>query len=187
MTIQAGWSESVPSVVSRVLGAVLALLVLAACSSGDGQTDPGPAPPPGTTGEPTVGMNQLEPAPAGEPRQFGDVPVSATVLGTEPVQIDAQGVGEIAGPGTAVTVEIRNESGDTIDLAAFAVNAFQGDDVPAPASSSAPAAELSGALDPGAAATGVYVFRPAQTDAGPLVVEINYNASANVVLIDTAA
>ena len=143
---------------------------------------PGPPPPPGATGAPVIGISTLPPVPVGEPASFGGGLV-ATVAQIDQLQLEARGPGEIAGPGVGVTVELKNESADPIDLGGVAVNASYGDGVPASSSGAAPAAPVTGALPAGETRRGVYVFQVPNEDAGSLVVEVNYNGSPNVVLI----
>lgn len=146
------------------------------------QITPGPPPPPGATGAPVVGVTSLAPVPVGEPAQFGGGLV-AKVLKIDPVQVEARGPGEIAGPGAAVTVELKNESNDPIDLNGIAVNAYQDDRVPVGSSNSTPAAAVTGSLAAGDTKQGVYVFQVPPETAGSLLVEINFSGSENVVLV----
>lgn len=143
---------------------------------------PGPPPPPGATGAPVIGISTLPPVPVGEPASFGGGLV-ARVAQIDQLQLEARGPGEIAGPGVGVTVELKNESADPIDLGGVVVNASYGNGAPASASGAAPAAPASGALPAGETRRGVYVFQVPSEDAGSLVVEVNYNGSPNVVLI----
>ena len=143
---------------------------------------PGPPPPPGATGAPVVGVSTLAPVPVGQPAPFGDGLV-ADVVRIDQLQLEARGPGEIAGPGVGVTVELRNESKDPIDLGGVVVNASYADGVPASASDSKPAAAATGSLPAGEKRQGVYVFQVPNEQAASLVVEVNYNGSPNVVLI----
>jgi hypothetical protein len=142
----------------------------------------GPPPPPGATGKPVIGVSTLPPVLVGEPAPFGDGLI-ANVVRIDQLQLEAHGPGEIAGPGVGVTVELKNESANPIDLGGIAVNASYRNGVPASASETAPAAAAAGALPPGETRRGVYVFQVPREDVGSLVVEVNYNGSPNVVLI----
>ena len=145
------------------------------------QVTPGPPPPAGATGAPVAGVTTLPPVGVGDPAPLRNGLV-ARVVTVAPAQIEARGPGEIAGPGSAVTVELTNESADPIDLAGLAVNAYSGDGVPAAASSSPPAAAATGQLAPGSTATGVYLFQ-VTTDSPELTVEINHSGSPDVALV----
>jgi len=181
------------TLVATVTGLIIGL---SACSGADAPTapaptdveptpvvvTPGPPPPPGATGAPVVGISTLPPVPVGEPAQFGDGLV-ANVVKVDELQLEARGPGEIAGPGVGVTVELKNESTNPIDLGGIAVNASYANGVPAGASDATPSAAVAGALPPGETRQGVYVFQVPREDAASLVVEVNYNGSPNVVLI----
>jgi hypothetical protein len=187
------------TVVRRLLPVVLAALVLPGCTADPVPPTPPPAeeapsplpvtpgvaPPPGATGAPVVGTSTLPPVPVGEDAPFGDTPVVVTAQQVEPVQIEARGPGEVAGPGVRVTVRAENRGADPVDLAGLVVNATYGDAVPASQSSTDPAAPLTGALAPGASAEGVYVFQVPDGAGGPVVIEVGYSGSSNVVLIRT--
>jgi hypothetical protein len=147
------------------------------------QVTPGPPPPPGTTGEPVAGVATLPPVPVGEPAPFGDVALVARVVRIDPVQLEANGPGEVAGPGVSVTVELANDGPEPIDLSGVAVNGYYGDGVPAAASSADPAAPATGGLPPGGTGSGVYAFLVPEDGTGSFVVEVNYSGSANVVLV----
>jgi hypothetical protein len=173
-------------------------LALAGCSgptSGDtspGGSDaavltPGPPPPPGPTGAPAIGISTLPPVPVGEAATFSDVRLAANVLKIDPVQLGANGPGEIAGPGVAATVWFSNESDKDIDLGGVTVNAYYrdgADKVPAAPSDAAPAGPVSGALAPRQTRSGVYVFQIPAGQAGSISVEVNYSGSADVVVVD---
>lgn len=143
---------------------------------------PGPPPPPGATGAPSIAISSLPPVPVGESATFKGGLV-AKVASIDPIDLTANGPGEIAGPGVAVNVELSNDSADPVDLGGVVVNAYSGGGTPASANSSAPAAPATGSLPPGESRKGVYVFQVSREDATSLVVEINWNGSPDVVLI----
>lgn len=184
-----------------LLGALLAVLVActgdggsagpegSAVASGPAEpTDPpvppspAPPPPPGGTGPPVAGTISLPPVPVGEPAPFTGGLV-ATVTRVDDVELGAEGPGEVAGPGVAVTVALRNESGGPVDLGGVVVNAAYGDGLPASGSDSPPAAPASGTLPPGEGAEGVYVFGVPAGQAAGLLVEVGWSGSPDVVLV----
>ena len=134
------------------------------------------------TGPPAGGISSLAPVPVGQPGEFGNGLV-ATVIKVDPIQVEANGPGEIAGAGVGVTVELRNGTPDPVDLGGVVVNAYYRDGIPADGSDSAPAAAAAGLLASGQTRQGVYVFRIPSEAVNSLVVEVNYNGSPNVVLI----
>lgn len=146
------------------------------------EVTPGPPPPPGATGPPAIAISSLPPVPVGDPAPFGGGLV-AKVEKIDQIDVGAQGPGEIAGPGVAVTVGLSNESPDPIDLGGVVVNAFTGDGTPASSNDGAPAAPATGSLPPNESRQGVYVFQVSREDAPSLTVEISYSGSPNVVLI----
>ena len=145
-------------------------------------TDPGPPPPPGATGEPAIGITELPPVPVGQPAAFGGG-LSASVLQVEPAELTADVPGEIAGPGAAVTLEMRNDGPEAVDLSGVVVNAYYADRVPATENTSPPAEAFGGPLAGGESRRGVYLFRVPADDLAGLLVEVNYNGSPNVVTI----
>jgi hypothetical protein len=181
---------------SSVLRATLllsAVLVLAGCSSGEAPAPTNPIgaplvteaaapPPPGATGAPVAGITTLPPVPVGQDSPFGGGLV-AKVVRIDPVQIAAQGPGEIAGPGASVTVQLDNGGQAPVDLAGVVVNAYDRAGTPTSGSDSKPAAVLTGALGPGESKQGVYVFQSGAGDPAALTVEINYSGSPHVVLV----
>lgn len=185
---------------SRLPGAAVLVLALTTACSGTGssgpaaatpsasgapqavQVTPGPPPPPGATGAPVAAISSLPPVPVGQPAAFGGGLV-AKVATIDPIDVNAQGPGEIAGPGVAVNVDLSNESKDPIDLGGVVVNAYYGGGTPAGSTAGAPAAPAAGPLAPGETKRGVYVFQVPRAQAGSLVVEVNYSGSPNVVLI----
>jgi len=172
-------------------------IVAAACSSTDSpvpaptapaaptplKVTAAPPPPPGATGPPAIAINTLPPVPVGSPTTFRDVGIAATVTDVEQVQLEARIPGETAGPGVGVTIELRNDTKAPVDLGGLAVNAYYGDGTPANANSSPPSAPASGSVQPGESGRGVYAFRIPAEQVSSLVVELNYNRSADVLTI----
>lgn len=123
----------------------------------------------------------LEPVAPGEDAPFGTGLV-VTVVDVDEVEVEAMGPGSTAGPAVAVGLELRNESGEPIDLTAVAVNARDGDGTPVVPSFASPAEALSGVLDPGGTGAGTYVFRVADGAEG-IEIEVQYAGAPNVVIV----
>lgn len=141
-------------------------------------TDGGP--PPSTA--PVVGATTLPPVAAGDAAAFGDGLV-ATVTDTQAVQLGASGPGEVAGPGIAVTLVLRNDTSAPVDLGGLAVTASTADGVPVDPSDSPPASPAQGVLEPGGSATGTWAFSDPATGDGPLQVQVSSTSSVSVVVV----
>lgn len=140
----------------------------------------GQAPPPNTS---RVGFNVLPPVRVAEPADFGGG-LFAVVTRVQAVELEARGPGETAGAGVVVTLELRNESDETVDLGGIAINASYGDGVPAIRNSSAPGATLSGSLAPGDHRSGVYAFRVPDDEQTSLLIDVHHGGYPNIVLVD---
>jgi len=141
---------------------------------------------PGTTTPPNTGIasNLLPPIGVGEPGALANN-LFATVTRIEPTTFTAAGPGETSGPGVLVTVEVRNETDEAIDLAGFAINAHYGDGTPAPPIMVAGDA-LAGLLAPGERKSGQYGFRVAQGQEATVVVDIQHSSAPNLVVVDAS-
>ena len=183
-----------------VLGAaaVAVVLVIAGCSSDDdadgkenGSTttttvagaDTGPS----TTGAPAtappstpVADDLKGPVAPGTPADLGGG-VLVTLTDSETLDVTANLPGETAGPAVASTLEVRNDSKEPFDLSTIAVTASYGDGTPAIVNRSEPAEDLTGTVEPGKTAKGVYVFRAPEKDADPMVLEVQSGARPNVL------
>jgi hypothetical protein len=98
------------------------------------------------------------------------------------VVVDARGPGQVAGPGFAVRVSVKNGSATPFDLGGLAVNASYGAQAsPASPTDAAPAAPMKGRLAPGADAVGTYVFT-APAGATGIRVEVVSNSAAEILV-----
>jgi hypothetical protein len=104
--------------------------------------------------------------------------VSARISQVSAIQASATLPGEIAGPAVAVTVEITNGSSAAIGLDTVTVTLADAGGTPATTISSDPAAPLQGALEPGAAKSGTYVFTVPADQRNPVTVTVNYSTGA---------
>ena len=108
--------------------------------------------------------------------------VTVEVEDVKAVTGTARGPGEVGGPAAAVTVKITNSSAVAIPLNQVQVTAEDSAGTPAPSLSGDPAAPMSGNLDAGQDASGVYVFSLGQSHQNPLKLAISYGAGAPVAL-----
>lgn len=104
--------------------------------------------------------------------------VNAEVVSIDRITTTAQGPGEIAGPGLAVHIKLTNNSSAAVSLANVAVNLTDGAQTPALPITSSPAAPLTGSVDPGATAEGVYVFTLPTDYSDPASITVSYSAQA---------
>ncbi|UDY35502.1 hypothetical protein [Dermatobacter hominis] len=184
-----------------VLGAaaVAVVLVLAGCSSDD---DGGDAAGDGSTTTTTVAGGTQGPSTTGAPATApvtepvadavkGAVPlgtaadlgggVFVTLTAADDVDAEAKLPGETAGPAVAATLEVRNDSTTPFDLSTVAVTASYGDGTPAIVNKSEPTDELTGTVEPGDTAKGVYVFRAPEKEADTVVLEVQSGTQPNVL------
>ncbi|HEY5881087.1 MAG TPA: hypothetical protein VIU11_19400 [Nakamurella sp.] len=150
-------------------------------------------PPPVTTEVPAPGgggIDQTVPAvemtsrPAvslDQPGEFGNR-VAVTLDSVEKITTTAELPGEIAGPGVALTLTIRNGSDAPVDLGAVVVDVADSAGTPTIPMTTSPAAPFGGELAPGQQATGVYVVTLPQNYADPATIAVTYSASAPVVV-----
>lgn len=140
-----------------------------------------PSGPPASTA-PAVGTSTAPPVGVSTPAPFGDG-LEATVTKIAQVELEGEGPGEVAGPGTAVSLTLRNGTTARVDLGGIVVGVTYGDGSPADPSGSAPSEVPTGVLEPGATAEGVWVFsRPADA-ADPVEVSVTSISSATVVTV----
>jgi hypothetical protein len=149
-----------------------------------GEAPPGPvaAAEPHEVEEPgSIGSNTLPAVGLGETARLG-AGIGVVVISESDVQIEAQGPGEISGPGKSATVEITNRSSKPLDLSGIAVLLEFGDQPGVP-SFSAPTDPFAGELAPGGRATATYAFLEPEETPGDPVVRIEYSGSTDVVLV----
>jgi Domain of unknown function (DUF4352) len=107
---------------------------------------------------------------------YGDG-VRAHLVGLQTFTAAAQGVGEVAGPALAVTVEITNDGAQALSLDSVAVNLYRGAaGVPASRVLAESASTFSGPLAPGASARAVYAFSVPEADRDVVTVTVGYSA-----------
>lgn len=108
--------------------------------------------------------------------------VSVVVGAFTPMTIDAAGPGEVSGPGVKVSITVTNNGSAKVDLAGLAVNGFYGtDSSPAsPVNSKTTAAK--GTIEPGASASGAYVFAVPTDSQSTFRVTVGSGASPVIVV-----
>lgn len=103
----------------------------------------------------------------------------------EAVHGQAQVGGEISGPAIRVTVEIRNESTEPIDLEYVVVNAYSGQDRTPAAPIMQPGGDpFTGSLDGGGSAEGVYLFSLDETDREDVTITVDHGAGEPIVVFE---
>jgi hypothetical protein len=128
---------------------------------------------PGYTTLPPVGIGVASPLAAN---------LTATVTKLEATKLKAAGPGDVAGPGVIVTVEIRNDTAQTVNLDLMAVTANYGKDTPASPNRGA-TTSLAGQLAPGQSKSGSYGFRVPESETGLITIDIQHSASPNIVVV----
>ena len=113
--------------------------------------------------------------------------VTATLPAVEAIEGTAVGPGNIAGPAVRVTVRLTNGTGAAVSLSGVAVNLYFGPDrTPAPPLDDPSARPVTGVLEAGASAEGVYVFTVPAGDRDRVTVEVGYEAGAPLLLFTGA-
>ena len=140
-----------------------------------------PSGPPASTA-PVVGESTLPAAGLGQAVDFGDG-LSATVESVEDVQLTAEGPGEVAGPGVAVRVSLRNGTTARVDLGGVLVSTTYADGAPGDPSTSAPSDVPTGVLEPGGSAEGTWVFSRPSGSQGSVEVSVGSISSSSVVVV----
>ncbi|MGC5172280.1 DUF4352 domain-containing protein [Micromonospora sp. DT81.3] len=175
-------------------GAALCATAFTACSA-EPQAQPGtqnddpvptatvPAPNGGSVEETVapVDPGPTQDAELGESADLDDG-VSITVSEVEPLEVEANTPGEIAGPAVALTINVDNASDETIDLSTAMVSVTGSGGSYGQATTSEPFSPFMGSVEPGAAASGVYVFRLPAQERDALQVSVEYVAGAPIAL-----
>jgi hypothetical protein len=148
----------------------------AAETTAPGTTAPAPSPvtPADPNGEP---VSADEPPPA-LPAARLDAPVvveqvTAELSSIEEIDAEGRGRGSVSGPALRVTVRLTNGSGAPLSLDGVSVNlAFGADSAPASPVDDPSVDPFAGGLEPGGAASGVYVFRVPEGQRGSVTVQV---------------
>ncbi|MFI7589618.1 hypothetical protein ACIB24_21330 [Spongisporangium articulatum] len=168
--------------------AVVAVVVFLLVGGGDdasptGAQGTGPAvsQPPVETSKPGAGVKKAPEVKVGSSATLQQ-DVTVKVVSITPVTLKAQGIGEIAGAGAAVKLQVGNASAKPIDLGQLVVNASYGaKKTPAPPNDSQVAKQLRGSLKAGKSATGTYLFKVPSAQLSSLRVEVSSGTSPYVI------
>ena len=136
--------------------------------------DEGVAPEPGTL--PTAPPVALD-----EVADFG-TGVTTRVDSVDGVEAQAQGPGEVSGPGVAIDLTVTNDSAAPVDLALFLVNLTDADGNPGIPMLGDPAEPVEGVLAPGGSVSGTYVFTVDEDARDGIRIEASYSTDAPVVV-----
>lgn len=181
----------------RMVGAsaLLAVAALTGCSSlatSDTPTGAIATPPPGVTvGTPPApgitedhaqNISTLPPVSINQPSPLSNG-LEVTAVSAEPLELTANGPGEIAGSGLSVTLDFVNNSTTDISLDSLTVNAFYGDGLPAAPGAMDTATPVDGLLPPGDHRQGVYVFQVPADGLDSAVFEVGHSDSQNVIAV----
>lgn len=137
--------------------------------------------PPVDTATPAVGISTAPAVPVGTTTTLAGK-VTVRVVKVSPVPVTASGPGDIAGPGVAVRVQVKNGSAEAFDLDGIAVTASYGAGLPAAPAGAGNGTLLGGRLKQGRTAGGVYVFTVPKAFADDVEVQISSSSSPIVVV-----
>lgn len=159
-------------------------------SAGTSEPEPTASPAPGPTApEPVPAEDDPAEAPVAidEAAPFA-TGVAARLVQIEPIQGEAEGPGEIAGPALRITVELSNPTDVDVSLAATVVNVYAGPGrAPSTPLSGPGAAEFEGSLPAGSTETAVYVFAVAEDVRDDVQVTVSYDPDVAMVVFEGAA
>jgi hypothetical protein len=117
-----------------------------------------------------------------ESANFGNR-VSARVVASKPVEIDAEGPGEVSGPGILINLKITNNSGKRINLDNVTMTLGYGSEkTPANPAYFQAAKPIDGKLADGESTTGTYVFRIPTSQRDNVEIWLDYSASEPIVV-----
>ncbi len=109
--------------------------------------------------------------------------LEVTAVSAEPLELTANGPGEITGSGLSVTLDFVNKSTVDISLDSLTVNAFYSDGLPAAPGATDTATAVDGSLPPGEHRQGVYVFQIPADGLDSAVFEVGHSDSQNVIAV----
>lgn len=150
-----------------------------------------PVPPPAGNGDisetvaPRTGVTQ-EPVDLDAPAELGGLVVTVpSVVSTE---ADAVGPGEIGGPGIAVEIEVRNDGEEPAPLDGIFVTLVDAGGQVVPMSTTGDDVRpVTGILDPGATASGSYVFTLPESARSTVTVTVSDAGTATSVVFTGSA
>lgn len=191
--------RSLPSrAVAAAAASVLIIGSLAACTVSESASGPSETQPPRTTEVPapddTTIDDVIEEAPAAPVTDAAmdddvllETGVRVSVVDISGITVEAETPGEVAGPAVAATIRFENTSGEPLDLSAAMVSLLDAAGNVAVPTTSSPAAPMTGTLDDGAGAEGIYVFRTPEDTRNEITLTVDYAAGAPVVVFHGSA
>jgi hypothetical protein len=108
--------------------------------------------------------------------------VTVRITAAKAIVAKAQLPGEVAGPGVALTLVVHNGSPKPVDLGAVVVTLLDSANAPGDEMSAKPAKPISGILQSGKSATGVYVFTVGRSRRNPISVDVTLTGEAPVLV-----
>ena len=158
----------------------------AAGPSASAPSYPQPTPTPPASGEPAP-PSVAPPIGLDDPAEV--IPgVTFSIAGLEPVEGEAEGRGQVAGPALRFRIDIDNATSEPVQLGTTVVNVFMG-------TAQRPAQELSGpgaepfpsAVAPGGTASGVFVFGVPLEERDQVAISVDFAVGVPVVVFQGAA
>lgn len=144
-------------------------------------TTPAPLPVPPSE------LPQLPPVSPDSPAPTSDG-IGVRITKMEAVVGEANLPGEVSGPAVRYTIEIENNTDQPFDLTYTTVNAYIGADLAPALNIIKPGGSpFAGVVEPGASATGVYVFRVAPDARGDVIVTVDYRPGTPAAVFRGAA
>lgn len=177
-----------------IVGTALVCGLVAGCSGdgSDGEKSPTETPGPAMSEVPAPNGGDIsETVPAVEPTVLDPVGLTESVdvdgvvfelTAVERTTVEATGPGEVGGEAVAVTVSVTNGTDAPVDVDGAVVTLLQGDGnvgVPSPAEPTAP---LTGTVEPGKSAEGVYAFSTIGGAVDPITVSVGFVGDAATVV-----
>lgn len=144
---------------------------------------PVPAPGGGDVGATVTATQAPEPLAEeiGEAAEVSDG-VRVSIADVAAVTASSTGPGEVAGPAVAVTVAVTNDTTEPFDLALVSVNLTDSEGLPGSGMTGEPADWLTGSIEPGASAQGVYVFTVPEDHRDPVHVDVSVDPTLPTVV-----
>lgn len=154
---------------------------------------PTATPSPGETAPPPAEGVQPTPPPTQEPvaltQPAAPVPgVVFSIANLEAVEGVANGPGEVAGPALRFTVTVRNDTAEPVSLTYTIVNLYAGPEhAPATEVEEPGGVPFPASVEPGATASGVFVFTVAPELRDQVQISVDYTADAPTLLFEGPA
>ena len=112
--------------------------------------------------------------------------LTAKLISVKATTAKAQLPGEVAGPALVVTVDVTNSSSKPVDLSAVVVTLLDADEAPGSEMTTKPADPLSGTVDAGSTARGVYVYTVPKNKRSPITVTVSISDAPVLVFTGNA-